>query len=229
MLNPRRHVLRLRSVLGSLICALLVAMMATTQPARAECPLESQTPVYDIGFEFLRDLLISTKSELEQFFDININEFCLDEEEYGAYYDMEFGNLVLGDSFLLEKANPPGNVNNVIAIIAHETAHAFQHKHGLLNMLVEQNPHRVKCIELHADFLTGGYMRWRAQDFDINHIKLTTMFYRLGDRVIESDSHHGLGPERYVTFLQGFNTVAGDVITLSSMGIAYVSQADCDE
>jgi hypothetical protein len=130
--------------------------------------------------------------------------------------------------FFLDVANPPGNLNRAIAVIAHEAAHAFQTKHGLLDMLVETNPHRVKCIELHADFLAGGYMGWRGRLYDIEEGNLSEMFYQLGDGYTDADGHHGLGPERFLSFRQGFRTVTDDEITLSSMGIAYVSQAKCD-
>ena len=71
------------------------------------------------------------------------------------YYELESQNLIFGTQFSLDAANAPGNLNKAIAMISHEAAHAFQSKHGLLDLLVETNPHRVKCIELHADFVEG--------------------------------------------------------------------------
>lgn len=210
------------------LAAGLVGLALHAAPARAQCAGAYQFPVDDLEASVLRDVLVATRDEIERFFDFRFAAFCMDEEEYGAYYDIKSNTLVVGVQFFLDVANPPGNLNRAIAVIAHEAAHAFQTKHGLLNMLVETNPHRVKCIELHADFLAGGYMGWRARLYDIEEGNLTEMFYQLGDGYTDDDGHHGLGPERFLSFRQGFRTVTDDEITLSSMGIAYVSQAKCD-
>lgn len=206
----------------------MAALALYAAPARAGCSGAYQFPVEDLEASVLRDVLMATRDEIEQFFDFRFDAFCMDEEEYGAYYDIKDNTLVVGVQFFLDVANPPGNLNRAIAVIAHEAAHAFQTKHGLLDMLVETNPHRVKCIELHADFLAGGYMGWRARHYEIEEGSLTEMFYQLGDGYTGDDGHHGLGPERFLSFRQGFRSVTDDEITLSSMGIAYVSQANCD-
>lgn len=208
--------------------AVLLGLAVQAAQAEAQCAGPYQFPVEEMEASVLRDVLTTTRGEIEQFFDFRFAAFCLDEEEYGAYYDVGENTLVVGVQFFLDVANPPGNLNRAIAVIAHEAAHAFQAKHGLLDMLVETNPHRVKCIELHADFLAGGYMGWRARAYDVEEGNLAEMFYRLGDGYTDTDGHHGLGPERFLSFRQGFRTVTEDEITLSSMGIAYVSQAKCD-
>ena len=220
---------RARTYFGA--CALAVAVHAA--PAHAGCTGAYQYPVSEIGNEVFRSILEGTQDDLEQFFQFRFSAFCMDEEEYGAYFDVRKNMLVVGPEFFLEVANPPGNINRAIAVLAHESAHAFQTKHGLLNMLVDTNPHRVKCIELHADFLAGGYMGWRAQKYDINISNMTEFFFDLGDDLTDSDGHHGRKAERFLSFRQGFAAGHGspntDEITLSSMGIAYVSQAKCDE
>jgi hypothetical protein len=212
---------------GFLAC--LLALMMTAAPARADCSGPYQFPVAELENPVFRDLLLTAQDELERFFGFSFGAFCLDEEEWGAYFDIQSQTLVVGIEFFLQQANPPGNINSAIAILAHESAHAFQTKHGLLDMLVESNPHRVKCIELHADFLAGGYMGWRSRTYEISDKHLTAMFYSLGDTFSDDDGHHGRGAERYLSFRQGFQTVTDDEITLSSMGIAYVSQANCDD
>ncbi|RKF13824.1 hypothetical protein D6850_11525 [Roseovarius spongiae] len=208
-------------------CAMAAAALAAA-PAAASCAGPFQFPVEDLEASVVRQILVTTRDEIERFFDFRFDAFCMDEEEYGAYYDIRGNTLVVGVQFFLDVANPPGNINRAIGVIAHEAAHAFQTKHGLLDMLVETNPHRVKCIELHADFLAGGYMGWRARLYDVDVTNLTEMFYDLGDQQMQADGHHGLGAERFLSFRQGFQTVTDNEITLSSMGIAYVSQAKCD-
>lgn len=212
----------------ALAYSLLAGLAFWSQPAAAQCNGPYQFAVEDLEESVFRAVLQTTRDELERFFDFRFGAFCMDDEEYGAYYDIRANTLVVGSQFFLDVANPPGNINRAIAVIAHEAAHAFQTKHGLLDMLVETNPHRVKCIELHADFLAGGYMGWRARLYDIDVGNMTEMFYELGDGLTGNDGHHGLGAERYLSFRQGFQTVTDDEITLSSMGIAYVSQAKCD-
>lgn len=194
----------------------------------APCSNPGQFSVSELESPFMRALLMQTRADLESYFGVRIAGFCLDEEEWGAHFSITREELVLGIDFFDEIANPPGNINRAIAVLAHETAHAFQHHHGLLDMLVETNPHRVKCIELHADFLAGAYMGWRAKRYDIDESNITSFFYNLGDTMTSSDGHHGLGAERYLAFSRGFSLGSDDVITMSSMGIAYVSQTDCD-
>lgn len=205
-----------------------LAAMLLPGAAMAECSGPYQFAVEDLDESVFRQVLMTTQDEIERFLDFNFDAFCMDEEEYGAYYDIGQNTLVVGVQFFLDVANPPGNINRAIAVIAHEAAHAFQTKHGLLDMLVDTNPHRVKCIELHADFIAGGYMGWRARHYDIDVSNMTEMFYDLGDELTQHQGHHGLGAERFLSFRQGFMTVTEDEITLSSMGIAYVSQAKCD-
>ncbi|SRR6056297_2591149 len=211
------------------VAGALLGLGAMGAPAHAGCTGAYQYPVADIESDIMRSILVSTQSDIQEFFNFRFDAFCMDSEEYGAYYDVQENTLVVGVEFFLDVANPPGNINRAIAILAHEAAHAFQAKHGLLNMLVETNPHRVKCIELHADFLSGGYMGWRSEKYDIDVSKMTEMFYGFGDQYTDQDTHHGLGPERFISFRQGFLTKVDDEITLSSVGIAYVSQAKCDD
>ncbi len=210
------------------LTACAVAITCGAGAAQAGCSGPYQYGVDELEQNVVKQVLVTTRDEIERFFDFRFDAFCMDEEEYGAYYDIQANTLVVGLEFFLEVANPPGNINRAIGVIAHEAAHAFQTKHGLLNMLVEVNPHRVKCIELHADFLAGGYMGWRSRLYDVDVTNMSEMFYELGDGQTNVDGHHGLGAERFLSFRQGFQTVTDDEITLSSMGIAYVSQAKCD-
>ncbi|MEM7216206.1 MAG: hypothetical protein AAF423_11745 [Pseudomonadota bacterium] len=208
--------------------SLFAFSFSSPEPAQARCLNTNQFPVAELEASVFRQILLTGRDEIQRFFNFSFREMCLDDEEWGAYYDVRSNTLVIGTEFILQQANPPGNINSVLAILAHEAAHAFQNKHGLLNMLVETNPHRVKCIELHADFLAGSFMGWRAERYQISGQDLSKMFYRLGDKLTGADGHHGLGAERFVSFRKGFNTVVDSEITLSSMGIAYVSQTNCD-
>lgn len=217
----RRSATRLRQLCTGLALAVLPGI------AQAACTGHHQYPIAQAPEAGVR-LLALAQADLERFFEMRLTDICVDEEELGAYYSLGDRNIVIGREFLYEIANPPGDLNHAVAVLAHEVAHAFQHKHNLFDVLVENDPDRVKCIELHADFLAGGFMGSRGQTFRVDAQELTNMFFAFGDEYVASDSHHGLSQERFVAFRQGFRSTGVDVITLSSLGIAYVSQTACD-
>jgi len=218
------------------LIALALGAAVLAGPAWAECHKLHQYPVEAMDREPLRDFLIGAKREVERFFDLRLGDLCLDDQEAVAYYWLPGASIMLGRETIRNMANPPGNLNHVIAALAHETAHAYQHKNGFLEILVETDPHRVKCIELHADFMAGAFMAWRGQRFEIDPERMAKMFFGLGDGRITYQGHHGLQWERYVSFLQGyrtkgianFRTNGNDILQLSTLGSVYVSRTNCD-
>jgi predicted metalloprotease len=213
----------------SCVAALCFTLSVAAGVARAECEGEYQFPIKDLDNAVMRDLMLTAQSEMERFFNVELDVFCMDDEELGAFYRPRTNTMVIGTDFFFETANPPGNINNVLAVLSHEIAHTFQVHHGLLDHLVSNDLHRVKCIELHADFLAGGYMGWRSRTYDVEIKSLTKLFFGFGDNVTSDQSHHGLPQERFLSFRAGFASIADDEVTLSSMGMGYVAQAKCDE
>lgn len=215
--------------LTTYMATLSLALGCITGTAQAGCEGEYQFPIEELENTVMRDLMLTAQVEMERFFDVELDSFCMDDEELGAFYRPRTNTMVIGTDFFFETANPPGNINNVLAVLSHEIAHTFQVRHGLLDQLVNDDLHRVKCIELHADFLAGGYMGWRSRTYDIEIANLTTLFFGFGDNFTSDQGHHGLPQERFLSFKTGFASIADDEVTLSSMGMGYVAQAKCDE
>lgn len=213
----------------SSIAALALGFSLSAGVAKAGCEGEYQFLIEDLDNTVMRDLMLTAQSEMERFFNVELDAFCMDDEELGAFYRPGTNTMIIGTDFFFETANPPGNINNVLAILSHEIAHTFQVNHGLLDHLKNDDLHRVKCIELHADFLAGGYMGWRSRTYDIEIENLTTLFFGFGDSFTSDQGHHGLPQERFLSFKTGFASIADDEVTLSSMGMGYVAQAKCDD
>ena len=207
---------------------ILFGLICPAQKAKASCDGLYQFEVGELETEIMRRLFLTVQSETERFFNVRLDALCLSDEEDGAYYDTRSNNLVVGIGFFEDQTNPPGNINMGIAIMAHEVAHAFQNKYALFDKLVKENKNRDKCIELHADFIAGGYMGWRSRSFNISPHELAAQYSKLGDHHVAHDRHHGLPQERYMAFRKGFETQGVDEKTLASMGMVFVYGADCD-
>ncbi|HQZ13269.1 MAG TPA: hypothetical protein PK286_10325 [Devosia sp.] len=203
--------------------ALLLGLCGTAQAAceGSEVPLEQ----YDNPG--MRAYLASTIEELETYYQVSFPAACMSASEYGAYVDLSRdGTLVMGTDFIWGVAEH--SLNHVTAVLAHETAHRFQSVHNLLDKLTMADQNRVKCIELHADFMAGGFMRRRSEYMKVKPDDLAAVFFDLGDEGVHDYDHHGLGPERYVAFAAGFGRLFADVYENATTGMFYVSRAKCD-
>jgi hypothetical protein len=195
-------------------------------PAQAACE-GSETPLEQYDNPGMRAYLASTINELETYYEVTFPALCMSATEYGAYVDLgRDGTLVIGTDFIWSVAEH--SLNHVAAVLAHETAHRFQSVHDLLDKLTMADQNRVKCIELHADFMAGGFMRHRAEYMKVKPDDLAAIFFDLGDSAVHDYDHHGLGPERYVAFAAGFGRLFADVYENATTGMFYVSRAKCD-
>ncbi len=210
-----------RRALAALGFALALGGAAEAACEGSEMPLEQ----YDNPG--MRVYLASTIEELETYYQVTFPAVCMSVTEYGAYVDLgRDGTLVMGTDFMLGVAEH--SLNHVTAVLAHETAHRFQSYHDLLDKLTMADQNRVKCIELHADFMAGGFMRHRAEYMKVKPDDLAAVFFDLGDEGVHDYDHHGLGPERYVAFAAGFGRLFADVYENATTGMFYVSRAKCD-
>lgn len=196
--------------------------------AHADCAARNAIYVNEFKQPLFRELLLLAKQDVESFYGIKFDHYCLDLNQYTALYNPKQRLVLLGWPLVKHQANGPGKINAIYAIMAHEGAHAFQAQYNLLKVLTKQNKRRVKCIELHADFMSGTFMGWRSQLFNVDLKNMSRMFHDLGDRDYQSDGHHGKPAERYLSFRQGFLTKQPDVKKLAMKGMKYVSKADCD-
>jgi hypothetical protein len=206
--------------------AALAFVLALGGTAQAACE-GSEIPLSQLDNPGMRAYLASTIEELEGYYQVTFPAVCMSANEYGAYVDLgRDGTLVMGTDFIFGVAEH--SLNHVTAVLAHETAHRFQSFHDLLDKLTMADKNRVKCIELHADFMAGGFMRRRAEYMKVKPDDLAAVFFDLGDEGVHDYDHHGLGPERYVAFAAGFGRLFADVYENATTGMFYVSRAKCD-
>jgi hypothetical protein len=86
--------------------------------------------------------------------------------------------------------------SNVIAVLAHEYAHAMQSKYGLNS--------NGKYRELHADYLSGFYMASTGV-YTLEEVQsFVGSFYERGDFDYMGADHHGTPTERGCAFIKGF-------------------------
>jgi hypothetical protein len=204
---------------------ILLGTLAFAAPARAACE-GLQYPLAQFDRPGLRAYLMGTIAELEGYFEVSYPTKCIEPNYPGAHVEIATGTLVLGTQLLDQLGQK--SLNHITAVLAHETAHQFQITHGLIQLLTKLDANRVKCIELHADYMAGGFMRWRAAYMNVDPVTLADSFFDLGDSFVHEYDHHGLFQERYVAFASGYSRLYKDVYTNASTGMKYVSQAKCD-
>jgi len=198
--------------------------------AAAECMSDYQEQIDDYEETIVRNILMAAQGDIERFFDLDLDGFCIEYEPDTAYFihvAPDYDAIILGEDFLFEMSSAPWNFNSLISILAHEGAHGFQVKHDLISSLDFDSGGYVKCVELHADFMAGGFMRWSSGKYKMELPKLSELFYTLGDHEYTKRTHHGSPPERFLAFKNGFDAPADDEETLAVMGLAYVYGENC--
>lgn len=228
------------SAIRSIVIALTL-LFASALPALAQAECEgNEYPLTEYDSDVMREYLLSTVDEVESYFRVKFPAVCMDDGENGAYVDLDRdGMLVIGSAFIWKMADI--SLNHVAAVLAHETAHRFQSDNDFLDNLQAAGNEGTKCIELHADFMAGGFMRHRSTYMTVRPEDIATEFYELGDGDVFAKDHHGLGPERQLSFAAGYNGVADEaakhddaqyaeteVTYNATMGFIYVSRAKCD-
>ena len=151
------------------------------------------------------DLILHTQeADLELFFGLNVNLLFGTElnSQGNAFFSPDCqsfncsGRIVLGKLMMNSCAKQSDSYIRLISIMAHEFAHAMQHKYGWSG--------QSKYLELHADFLAGFYI---GKLNSINETEVNSsirQFYSSGDYKFNDPNHHGTPEERGCAFLQGF-------------------------
>lgn len=118
-----------------------------------------------------------------------------------------WGTVAFGTTLFEREMNKfDATGSTIVAVIAHEFAHIWAFRRGVMDDLNAGQP-TVKRSELHADYLAGFFlgMRKRAN----SAIKLQAagdLFHRLGDNNFNSSNHHGTSTERVAAAERGFRT-----------------------
>ncbi len=146
---------------------------------------------------------------LGSFFNLKF-DVALDLADPGAYMaayekprEGRYGAIILGDRFLREKGNEPFGLLKTAGILSHECAHVFQVRYGTDRQLLGSKG-QVRMVELHADYMSGGYIAWRSEFLRSKPVEVAAMFYSLGDTFVHSNQHHGTHSERFRAFRAGY-------------------------
>ena len=176
------------------------------------------------GNKDLDKLLHAQENNLESFFGLNVNLHFGTELNYqgNAYFSPNCnsinctGRIVLGKWLMNECRNKSDSYMRIISIMAHEFAHAMQHKYGWSG--------NSKYRELHADYLSGYYIG-NLKSVSESEVKSSIQeFYSKGDFEFNDPGHHGTPEERGCAFLQGFRYAQGsnNVYSAYNSGKQYV-------
>jgi hypothetical protein len=135
--------------------------------------------------------------------DINpMNAFATHERTdiTGTWGTIGFGS----DLFHREMTQFDRNGSTVVAIVAHEFAHIWAMKAGIIDKIYAGEK-TVKRGELHADFLAGFYLGTRKRAAPSISLQAAgDLFHRLGDDYVDEHNHHGTSKERVAAAEEGF-------------------------
>jgi len=152
----------------------------------------------------LDKILHNQEVDLETFFGVNINLFFgIEQSRSGNAFFSPFcsslycnGQVVLGTYLMTELSRKSDSYTRLVAVFAHEFAHAMQHKYGWSG--------NSKWRELHADYLAGYYL---GKNSSLNQSEVISTFNEFsshGSFDFNNPDFHGTPEERGCAFLEGF-------------------------
>ena len=131
-----------------------------------------------------------------------MNAFATDENTNitGTWGTVAFGTTL----FEREMGQYDQSGSTIMAVIAHEFAHIWVFRKGLMDKINEGQPN-VRRSELHADYLAGYFLASRKKANPKISLQASgELFHRLGDTNFSSLNHHGTSAERVAAAEQGF-------------------------
>jgi predicted metalloprotease len=142
------------------------------------------------------------------------------------------GSVVFGKNMFSELMQRPQHPElGIAAVCAHEFGHIAQYKHGIEERLVGQD-HRVKRLELHADFLAGYFAgRRKLETSDFPAAVFAETQFNLGDKNFGDPDHHGSNKERGDAVVAGFEAAYRDRLDFMpalEKGVQYVMEIPMD-
>ncbi|MFK7753455.1 MAG: hypothetical protein AB8B51_12985 [Sedimentitalea sp.] len=170
------------------------------------CPSEpGLSPLADYDSAMVRDHISTTLIETARYFQADFTIICVSRPLNLAQANVLTGELRLGWRFL-QRYGARSDLLTITAMLAHETAHLFQYQTDWF----DQTPGKattVRCVELYADFLAGGFLVWHLEQSGQTLRSPRDLLYGL---VGQSGflplmvSQHGLPEERDRAFESGF-------------------------
>ncbi|MEY9363575.1 hypothetical protein ABH994_006296 [Bradyrhizobium yuanmingense] len=154
----------------------------------------------------------------------------IDQSDPNAYMDYDRNLIAIGGSYLDKYAPQRFGLLKISGVLAHEESHIFQIKWKINSMLEDVRGHKIKFVELHADYLAGAYMAWRQSYRSVDPAEISGLFFELGDNSVRTIRHHGTPQERFLTFQSGYGEFLGakqkdpsaDVITAATLGLKFL-------
>ena len=149
-------------------------------------------------------LMNNQKADLETFFGVKINLFFgIEKSRTGNAFFSPYcnslncnGQVVLGNYLINELSFKSDSYTRLMAVFAHEFAHAMQHKYGWSG--------NSKWRELHADYLAGYYLGRNSSMNQSEVISTFNEFSSRGNFDFNNPDFHGTPEERGCAFLEGF-------------------------
>jgi hypothetical protein len=178
--------------------------------------LENLVELKKVAIEKLRTLLQSRSSAiveyieaedelLPEFFGRNTPIYYDPGTKASAYTDYTYIDrafIALGEGFVTAYAK--NMMLQVAGILAHEESHVYQTRSPLGRQLADRGGFQVKYLELHADYMAGGYLAWREKHRPQSPSWWLSDFFReLPGTPSDYSSYHGSPTERYAAFNQG--------------------------
>ena len=194
-------------------CAAGLVLSASSLWACAAQPGAYPLALYDNVPQ--RRAITQTLENISAYFDVTFAEVCVSQTLFHAQADVLRGELTLGLRFLNFYAGRADGTASLVVLLAHESAHLFQQVAGWFDGHAGASP-SLRCIELHADFLAGGYARRYyegrngpvtedaiAQFFSDTHGP--SIFYGVGSLSNRITALRGGPSERFEAFSHGFD------------------------
>lgn len=176
-------------------------------PALAACPPEST--LGRLGNAALGAHVASMLDQTRAYFGTGFDHVCLSETLANARADVPARELTIGLRFL-HRYNRPDDRLTVSAMLAHETAHAWQFDNGWFDRPAGRAL-TLRCVELHADFLAGGFVYWHLDQNGLSQTDPASLLYGLAGQAgfqPRMGDHHGLPQERDFAFESGYRAAA---------------------
>lgn len=175
--------------------------------------------IYSSGNELLDRALTRALYRLSQDFEVlpgfgylpEINTALATQSTRLARAD---GTVLFGLPFLKQLLQRPEHPDAcVVSVCAHEFAHIYQYKTGLIKILRQS---RQKAIELHADFLSGWFAGVRKRNNpDYPAVVFAALARDIQAQLGANRETHGTPEQRGTAVERGFLASARDRLTLS--------------
>lgn len=194
-------------------CATGLALSASSLWACVAQPGAYPLDLYDNVPQ--RRAITKTLEDISEYFDVTFQEVCVSQTLFQGQADVLRGELTLGLRFLSFYAGRVDGTASLVVLLAHESAHLFQQVSGWFDGHAGASP-TLRCIELHADFLAGGYARryYEARNGPVTEGALTqffsdthgpSIFYGFGNLNNRTTALRGGPSERFEAFAHGFD------------------------